>query len=89
MNATQRTSVLPPTLPPIGINLEQAAAFVGIGVPLFNKMIAAGTMPAPRVAGGRLVYDVQEVIEAFRRLPHKNEDAAPLDEAGGSGNPWD
>ena len=89
MNAAQRANVLPQMLAPIGINREQAAAFVGISPTLYDKAVEAGTMPGPRVIGGRQVYDVQEVIEAFRRLPHKHGEAAPLDESSGAANPWD
>ncbi|MBX9456158.1 MAG: hypothetical protein KL863_09105 [Rhizobium sp.] len=89
MNAAQRTSVLPSSLAPIGISREQAAALVGISPSLLDKAIEAGTMPLPRVLGGRLLFDVEEVIAAFRRLPHKAGHTSSLDEGEGPGNPWD
>lgn len=89
MTAAQRAAILPASLPPIGINREQAAAFINVSPPLFDRMVAAGTMPEPRVVGGRLVYDVHEIVEAFRRLPHRGSRDDSLDGDDGSANPWD
>jgi hypothetical protein len=89
MKAAQRAEVLPTTLPPVGINREQAAALVGISVALYDKCERAGTMPAPRVIAGRLVYDVDEVIRAFKQIPHRSEHVEAVDGAADSGNPWD
>jgi predicted DNA-binding transcriptional regulator AlpA len=83
-----RSDILPISLPPLGINREQAAALIGIGVSLFDKAVEAGTMPAPRMIGGRLIYDVQELIEAFRRLPHTRE-TLDLDGDRPTGNAFD
>lgn len=85
---SQRLEILPASLPPVGINREQAAALVGISVSLYDKCVAVGTMPGPRMIFGRLVYDVEEVILAFRALPHK--DSAPeLDDGPSPGNAFD
>lgn len=84
-----RSEILPSSLPPIGINREQAAALVGISVTLYDKAVEAGTMPRPRLIGGRQVYDVEELIKAFRALPHKGGDAQPLDGIEAGSNPWD
>ncbi len=84
-----RAEVLPSSLPPLGINREQAAALIGVGVSLFDKAVLAGTMPKPRMLYGRLVYDVTEVVEAFRRLPHKDADDQHLDDEADTDNPWD
>jgi len=83
-----RFEVLPPSLPPLGVNREQAAALVGISASLFDKAVVAGTMPKPRKIGGRLVYDVTEVADAFRRLPHQERDGE-LDGEPDGNNPWD
>lgn len=89
MRAAQRAEVLPPSLPPVGISREQAAALIGISTTLFDKCVAAGKIPPPRVIFGRLVYDRDEVIEAFRAMPRKHEEASVLDAATSEGNPWD
>lgn len=81
--------ILPASLPPFGINREQAAYLVGISTTLFDKAVAAGTMPKPRMIGERQVYDVTEIADAFRKLPHKGGDDLALDQIPVEGNPWD
>lgn len=85
-------SVLPPSLPPVGINREQAATFIGVSSTTFDEMVQDGRMPQPRMPSkGRIVWDVEELVLAFRKLPHRqiggapklDEDSPPLD------NPWD
>ena len=80
------SSALPVSLPPVGINGEQAATLVGISASLFDKLVHERRMPEPRVIAGRLVWDVEEVVSAFRALPHRSE---PVDVGSAGGNPWD
>lgn len=94
MSTSHRAHACPlPTA--IGLNREQAAAFIGVGVTLFDQLVAAGKMPSARVLStGRLVFDVAELETAFRALPHKNETAADNDDRRGNDgprmkNPWD
>lgn len=82
----KKAAILPDSLPPVGINREQAAAFIGIGTTLFDRLIAEGRMPDARLIGGRLVWDVAEVAAAFRSLPHRSE---AVDAGTRSDNPWD
>ena len=84
-----KQELLPQSLPPLGINREQAAALVGVGTNLFDKAVEVGTMPKPRMIGERLVYDVGEVIDAFRRLPHKGGEQDALDAITTVGNAFD
>ncbi len=84
-----KQELLPQSLQPLGINREQAAALVGIGTSLFDKAVDIGTMPKPRMIGERLVYDVAELIEAFRKLPHKGGEHDPLDATFVAGNAFD
>lgn len=84
-----RVEILPTSLPPLGINREQAAALVGISTSLFDKAVTAGTMPKPRMIGERQVYDVGELVEAFRKLPHKGGEDLVLDARASEDNPWD
>jgi hypothetical protein len=84
-----KLEILPSSLPPLGINREQAAALVGIGTNLFDKAVEVGTMPKPRMIGERLIYDVGELIDAFRRLPHKGGEHEPLDAITTMGNAFD
>jgi len=70
----------------LGISREQAAAYIGIGASLFDRLVHDGKMPHGRQIYGRLVWDVQEVADAFRRLPHR---ATAVDGQAEPGNPWD
>ena len=68
---TDRPNVLPPSLPPRGLSREQAAAYIGVSVSLFDKMVADGRMPSPKVFNSRNVWDRYEIDEAFARYPNK------------------
>jgi len=82
---------LPVSLPPLGINREQAAELIGVSASTFDKLVVAGRMPRPReVSVGRLVYDVAEIAAAFRRIPHQGTPDGDNDDVTTSqGNPWD
>lgn len=82
----RQTEVLPPSLPPVGVSREQAAALIGVSATLFDRLVSDGLMPDSRVVYGRRVWDVAEVVEAFRALPHRTD---RIDGTGGGGNPWD
>lgn len=82
------SSYLPESLPPLGINREQAAALIGVGASLFDQLVHRQQMPEPRVIGGRLVWDVAEIAQAFRALPHRSTPLS-VDAASAAGNPWD
>lgn len=58
---------------PIGLSREEAAVFVGISATLFDRAVSDGLMPQPRKLFGRLVWDADEILAAFRRLPHKDD----------------
>lgn len=85
--SARRVALLPPSLPPLGLSRSQAAAFVGIGEALFDRLVEEGRMPQPRMPGNRLVWDIEELVTHFRQLPHRGEEEL----AGGpkTGNPWD
>lgn len=73
-----RHDVLPDSLPPRGLNRAQAAAYVGVSVGHFDKLVRDRLMPAAKELGGRLVWDRLELDQAFGTLPDKQE-----------ANPWD
>lgn len=76
--AKPRHRALPPSLPPLGVSRDEAAAFVGVSVSKFDQMVNDGRMPPPKRIDGRKVWDVRRLTAAFDDLP---DDDAP--------NPWD
>lgn len=81
------SSRLPDNLAPVAVNLDQAAALIGIGSSLFTQLVAAGQMPEPRPIASRLLWDVEEVVAAFRAIPHRGE-SNRLGISSPSNNPW-
>lgn len=74
-----------PLIVPRGLSRSQAAAYMGIGVTLFDRLVVAGTMPQPQEIGSRRVWDRQEVDRAFEELLHVG-DAAPAIRGSAFGN---
>jgi hypothetical protein len=72
---TRRADILP-SLPPRGLCREVAAAYVGVGVTLFDRMVADGRMPQPKVANGRNVWDRLALDVAFEGLPERQADGS-------------
>lgn len=81
-----RNDILPVNLPSFGVGREKAAALFDIGVSLFDRLVENGKMPQPRLLSGRLIWDVSELAEAFKRFEHRRPDLALLSEGD---NPWD
>ena len=71
-------AALPPSLPPLGVSRETAAAYIGVSPAKFDQMVSDGRMPAPKRIDGRKVWDRRQLEAAFVALP---DDEAP--------NPWD
>lgn len=86
----QRNEMLPLSMLPFGVGRLQAASLIGVSASTFDKAVAAGTMPQPRVLGGRLLWDVREIRDAFEELPHREgSDERDEFETSKSRNPWD
>lgn len=60
--------VLPNSLPPRGVNREQAAAYVGVSPSLFDEMVRDGRMPKPTRVNTRTIWDRLKLDEAFSAL---------------------
>lgn len=60
---------------PRGLNRGQAAAHVGVSATTFDKMVAAGLMPAARAIFSLRVWDIEELDRAFDALPHADAPA--------------
>lgn len=69
-----RPSILPTVPVVFGLPEAEAAVAIGVSPTKFRELVAVGTMPAPRVVGGKLVYDVDELRRAFKALPHRGGD---------------
>ena len=54
---------------PRGLDREEAAAYVGVGVTLFDEMVGDGRMPKPKVINSRRVWDVRKLDKCFDALP--------------------
>jgi excisionase family DNA binding protein len=75
-----------------GLDESEAAVYLSLSPSFFRKLIAEGCMPRPRLAGGRRVWDVEELDLAFKALPREGGDTEPLfveTEHEKGSNPWD
>ncbi|MCX5513454.1 hypothetical protein C3941_23615 [Kaistia algarum] len=71
-----RSAVLTASIPaqPVrGLSREQAAAYIGVSVSSFDKMIEERTMPAPKTWHTRKLWDVRALDRAFDALPGSGE----------------
>ena len=69
--------------PPVRLGLSRAelAEYVGIGVTLFDQMVADGRMPKPKLANSRKVWHRHQLDAAFAELPEEGQDEE-------SSSPW-
>lgn len=73
-----RPDALFTTVPPIGLDREEAAAYVRAGTTLFDEMVSDGRMPQPRLMNSRRVWDREELYFAFKSLPRKGGEAEAI-----------
>lgn len=73
---------------PRGINRDQAAAYIGVSVGTFDKLVTAGAMPAARMLESRRVWDIMELDRAFDELPHEGASLHAANKAGSAVNDW-
>ena len=66
---TRPGEVLPANLPPVGLTLEEVAAFVGVSPNKYAELVRRMLMPSPRIIDGRRVHDRVLAHAAFKRLP--------------------
>lgn len=55
--------------PPRGLSREEAARYVGVGVTLFDELVADGRMPKPKVINRRVLWDRFALDVFFAELP--------------------
>lgn len=68
----------PVAYPPRGMDREEAARYVGVGVTKFDQMVADGRMPKPKKVDGRVIWDRLRIDAAFTDLPEERA-LNPLD----------
>jgi excisionase family DNA binding protein len=61
----------PIAYPPRGMDREEAARYVGVGVTKFDQMVADGRMPRPKKVDGRVLWDRMKLDAAFTDLPEE------------------
>ena len=52
-----------------GLSRPEAAAYVGMGITLFDQCVAEGTMPKPKRVKSRVIWDRLALDRAFSELP--------------------
>ena len=57
----------------IGLSRAEAAEYIGVGVSLFDEMVADGRMPKPKLINSRKVWQRQRLDEAFAELPEEGQ----------------
>ncbi len=69
-----------------GLSEVEAAIYLSLSPSFFRRLVDRGVMPRPRVAGGRRIWDVEELDLAFKALPREGGDEALF--GGEGGNSW-
>lgn len=54
----------------------------GVSPSHFDTLVAGGVMPQPRELGGRVLWDTEELVEAWRAVPRRGQTAE-------GSNSWD
>jgi len=71
--ASARIDILPFLPVVFGLGEIEAAAAIGISASKFRMLVKDGRMPRPRRIDGRAIWDVDELLAAFKNLPHEGE----------------
>jgi hypothetical protein len=61
--------------PPLGMDRDEAARYVGVGATLFDQMVADGIMPAAKRYRGRVMWNRVALEMAFADLPDNGGNA--------------
>ncbi|MHC2109079.1 helix-turn-helix transcriptional regulator [Methylobacterium sp. CM6246] len=65
--------VMVEVVPRRGLNRQEAARYVGVSAPTFDKLIHEGKMPKPFRIGPRTIYDLRKLDAAFDVLSGPEE----------------
>lgn len=61
-------------LQPRGLPRPMAAAYVGVSVSTFDKLVDDGIMPKAKRLRSRLIFDVRQLDIAIDQLPNDGDD---------------
>ncbi|RVI55177.1 hypothetical protein [Sinorhizobium medicae] len=64
----------PISYPPRGLNREEAARYIGVGLSKFDQLVADRRMPKPKRLDGRMVWDRVALDVAFSQLPEEGQE---------------
>ena len=65
-----------------GLDENEAAVYLSLSPSFFRKLVEEKRMPRPRVAGGRRIWDVDELDLAFKALPREGGETEPIFTSG-------
>ena len=65
-----------------GLDENEAAVYLSLSPSFFRQLVEQKLMPRPRLAGGRRIWDVEELDLAFKALPREGGDTEPIFVAG-------
>jgi predicted DNA-binding transcriptional regulator AlpA len=71
---TTKKEILPLLPIVFGLGELEAAAAIGISASKFRQLVSQKRMPSPRRLDGRKIWDVDELRDAFKELPHHDDD---------------
>ena len=84
-----RASVLPPSCPPRGLSLAEAAAYVGLSVTKFEQRVKLGALPKALPFGPPRVWDRKALdlaLDRHSKLPAESQPDADKAKARGAWN---
>jgi hypothetical protein len=66
------TRALIPSAERLGLSKAEASEYVGVGITLFEIMVADGRMPKPKNVNRRLIWSRPSLEKAFAELPEES-----------------
>jgi hypothetical protein len=70
-----------------GLDESEAAVYLSLSPSFFRKLVQQKLMPRPRLAGGRRIWDVDELDLAFKALPREGGEGEAIFTSG-SDDSW-
>jgi hypothetical protein len=59
-----------------GLSETEAAIYLSLSPSFFRQLVDQAVMPRPRLAGGRRIWDIEELDLAFKTLPREGGEEA-------------